>query len=645
MSNKQVENLFSNPGASITEQLAITRQLVMLQAASVRISETLDHHDVLKSVPQEFAGIFSFSNCSFFTVDLDKKILTQAAQHNPQKLPLPNGKNKNQRFNGAAARNRVIESKKTVHINQTNNEMFPKEWNFMRKNKFQSYILIPVSQHNQVMGILEVFSSTNIEFAPHEFVIIKLFTDHCAIAIENAELYQRSKTEIENRKHAEEKLRHDALHDELTGLPNRSLFMDRLDRLVLRNKRHTDSNFAVVYIDLDNFKQINDTFGHIEGDKVLIDISRILIENVRDVDTVSRFGGDEFLILLDGYTESKNVQEFVDRVLEALNQPISVLDSEIIITASIGIALPVSGSENAQDYIRNSDIAMYHAKSRGKGRYEFFSETKGLIAKKRLMLESELRNSIQHMRFLIHYQPIVELESQKIVGLEALLRWQPQGGEVQLPETFIGHLETMGLLFDVGLWVLQEACQQLYDWQKRFDFNPPLTMSVNISNSQVVHPRFVHEVKSILDEFPIDPHQLILEITENIFIRDTELVSRIIQRVQKLGVQIHLDDFGAGYSSLSYLNKLPIDAIKIDRAFIKEVVSPDTHRGVINSIILLAQDLGLNVIAEGIETETHVKYLENNGCKLGQGFYFNKGLPTQVIEKQFKNQKKRFPPD
>jgi EAL domain-containing protein (putative c-di-GMP-specific phosphodiesterase class I) len=375
---------------------------------------------------------------------------------------------------------------------------------------------------------------------------------------------------------------------------------------------------------------------------VLTEISKILIENSRDVDTVSRFGGDEFLILLDGYSEAKNVQEFVDRILEALNQPISVHDTEIVITASIGIAMPLSDSESAEDYIRNSDIAMYHAKSRGKGRYEFFSETKGLKAKKKLMLESELRNSIQHMRFLIHYQPIVELESQKIVGLEALLRWQPMGGEIQYPETFIGHLETMGLMFDVGLWVLREACKQLLVWQKKFKFDPPLTMSVNISNSQVVHPRFVHEVETLLQEYPIDPRRLILEITENIFIRDTELVSRIIKRIQKLGVQIHLDDFGAGYSSLSYLNKLPIDAIKIDRAFIQEVISPEAHRGVINSIILLARDLGLNVIAEGIETEMHVKYLENNGCKLGQGFFFDKGLPTQVLDKQFKQQKKRF---
>jgi diguanylate cyclase (GGDEF)-like protein len=642
MSDKQVEKLFSNRGASITEQIAITRQLVMLQAASVRISETLDHQDVLKSVPEEFASIFSFSNCAFYIVNEDKKILKKAALHNPQKLPLPSNKNKEQRMNGASARNRVIQTKKTVHISQANAETFPKEWGFMRKNKYQSYILIPISKQNQVIGILEVFSKQNIEFATHEFVIIKLFTDNCAIALENADLYQRSRTEIENRKNAEEKLRHDALHDELTGLPNRSLFLDRLERLVLRNKRQRDANFAVIYIDLDNFKQINDTFGHIEGDKVLIEISKILIENTRDVDTVSRFGGDEFLILLDGYSESKNVQEFVTRILEALHQPIAVVDTEIVITASIGIALPLSDSESAEDYIRNSDIAMYHAKSMGKGRYEFFSETKGLKAKKRLMLESELRNSIQHMRFLIHYQPIVELDSEKIVGLEALLRWQPMGGEVQLPETFIGHLETMGLLFDVGLWVLRESCKQLLAWQKKYKFDPLLTMSVNISNSQVVHPRFVHEIETLLEEYPIDPGQLILEITENIFIRDTELVSRIIKRIQELGVQIHLDDFGAGYSSLSYLDKLPIDAIKIDRAFIQQVVSPDTHRGVINSIILLAKDLGLRVIAEGIETETHVKYLENNGCKLGQGFFFNKGLPTQVLEKQFKQQKKRF---
>jgi diguanylate cyclase (GGDEF)-like protein len=643
MSNKQVENLFANRGASTTEQLAVTRQMVMLQAASARISETLDHQEVVESIPKEFAAIFSFDNCTFYLTDSDNQPLIKAAEHNPKNQVLPDyNHSSNPRNNNNNARNIVVSGLKTVHVNRRSAKSFPKEWKFLKKHKYKSHLMIPIAQHGKVLGILEVLSKKEIDFAAHEFVIIKLFTDNSAIAIENAELFKQTKREIENRKLAEEKLRHDALHDELTGLPNRTLFLDRLERLILRTKRQTLSSFAVIYLDLDNFKLINDTFGHLEGDKVLIKVANILSENVRDIDTVSRFGGDEFLILLDGYPDANNLEDFVDRIQDLLSKPIKIHDHEVVITASIGIAMPLSDNDSAEDYIRNSDIAMYNAKSLGKGRYEYFSETKGVAAKQRLRLESELRNSIKHMRFLVHYQPIVALDSKKVIGLEALLRWQPVQGEIQLPDSFIGHLETMGLMFDVGLWVLREASGNLVLWQEKYQFDPPLTISVNISNSQVVHPRFIGELENIIAEVGINPKQLILEITENIFIRDAELVSKLIRKIQALGVQIHLDDFGTGYSSLGYLNKLPIDAIKIDRAFVQEVVSPDKHRGVINSIILLAQDLGLNVIAEGIESNIHMEYLEKTGCKYGQGFLFDAGLDTKDIEKLFKNQKNKY---
>jgi diguanylate cyclase (GGDEF)-like protein len=643
MSKIPEENLYSNRGASITEQLAITRQMVMLQSATARIAETLEEQKVYQSIPIEFSTIFSFDNCTYFQYDPDKGILVRTACHNPEKQPLPREKQEVLPYQDFPAMAKVVESHKAVHVNSSSTNSYPQAVKFLKKHGYQSHALIPVTQHGKLLGILEVLSKTEISFAPHELVIVKLFTDHCAISIENARLFNQTSKEVENRRVAEEKLRHDALHDELTGLPNRSLFFDRLERLVLRSKREPTPSFAVVYLDLDNFKLINDTFGHIAGDEVLVEVASLLTHNVRDMDTVSRFGGDEFLILLDGYPDSNDVRKFADRVLEMLSQPFKVQDHEVVITASMGIALPLADSENAEEYIRNADIAMYHAKSRGKGRYEFFSETKGLAARQRLMIESELRNSIKHMRFLVHYQPIVELETKKVIGLEALLRWQPVGGEIQLPETFLGHLETLGLMFDVGLWVLKEACQQLDIWQRKNQFNPPLTMSVNISNSQVIHPRFLSELVKIIDETGINPKYLVLEITENIFIRDAELVSKILKNIQALGVQIHLDDFGTGYSSLGYLNKLPIDAIKIDRAFVQEVVSPDKHRGVINSIILLAQDLGLNVIAEGIESQVHMDYLEKTGCKFGQGFLFNAGLAPKAIDRLFKQQKKMFP--
>jgi diguanylate cyclase (GGDEF)-like protein len=614
----------------------------MLQAASARISESLDDQEVYQSIPREFAAVFSFDNCTFYLNDPEQGALSQAARFNPGNIPLPPVKQSPFPYSEYPSLAQVIETRKAVHLNQASADQFPQAWKFLKKHGCKSLALIPITQQEKVLGVLEVLSKQEIGFVTHEFVIIKLFTDHCAVTIEHARLFKQASKEVEHRKNAEEKLRHDALHDELTGLPNRSLFIDRLERLVLRSKREPTPGFAVIYLDLDSFKLINDTFGHQAGDQVLVEVANLLTHNVRDMDTVSRFGGDEFLILLDGYPDAADVRKFVDRVLDMVSQPFKVQGHEVIITASMGIALPLADTEKAEDYIRNADIAMYHAKSRGKGRYEFFSETKGLAARERLMIESELRNSIKHMRFLIHYQPIVELDTLKVIGLEALLRWQPVGGEIQLPETFLGHLETLGLMFDVGLWVLQEACQKLVTWQNKHKFDPPLTMSVNISNSQVVHPRFFTELKRIIAETGVDPHQLVIEITENIFIRDADLVSKIIKNIQTLGVQIHLDDFGTGYSSLGYLNKLPIDAIKIDRAFIQEVVSPDKHRGVINSIILLAQDLGLNVIAEGIESQVHMDYLGRTGCKFGQGFLFNKGLSPKAVDKLFRQQSRMY---
>lgn len=632
---ESVENLYQRRGASTTQQLEVTRQLVMLHTASAQISSSLDVDQVSTIVTKELNNIFSTSLSIISQLDEEKGILNRIAAH---KIVSPKKEIEESSLclSQFPLRAQALNEQKVIQTTLSDPEIDVTEAKFLKEHGFKSLLLLPLIHHNETIGLIETYDIDEKVYEIHEIVLAKLYANHAAIAIENARLFDRSQEEINIRKQVEEKLRYDALHDALTGLPNRNLFLDRLERLILRAKRFPEVEFAVLYLDLDRFKRINDTFGHTEGDRVLIEVAQILQDSVREIDTVSRFGGDEFLILIEGKIKMKDVLQFADRILTTLNIPLKIAGVDVIISASIGIVLSSAEYENPEEYIQDADIAMYHAKSRGKGRYEVFTSTKGLRARSRLTLEKELNQAISKREFLLYYQPIIELENMNIIGFESLLRWKKTGGEIINPHEFLPILEDIGMLFDLGIWVFSESCKNVGAWQKILGLVPPLSISINVSNSQLAHPQFIPLVKETMEQCPFDPHHLIIEVTENILIKEINVATRILHELQKLGVRIHLDDFGTGFSSLSYLRNLPIDAIKIDREFIDQIDPEKKDQGLLNIIIAIAEKLGMDTIAEGVETEIQAQILREMGCLYAQGFYYNEGQDAESTEKYLK---------
>ncbi|HWQ84934.1 MAG TPA: EAL domain-containing protein, partial [Anaerolineales bacterium] len=441
-----------------------------------------------------------------------------------------------------------------------------------------------------------------------------------------------SLTDITDRKNAEQRLLHDAFHDTLTGLPNRALFLDRLRQAVERSKRRTDFTYAVLFLDLDRFKDVNDTLGHMLGDQLLVIIGKMLESGLRSTDTVARLGGDEFVILMEDITNIQGAMRVANWVHEMFKTPIHVLDHQVFISTSIGI---VSGGLNyarPEDILRDADIAMYSAKAHGRARSEVFEPEMRVRISRRLLIESELRQAIEHEEFVIHYQPIISLEDQRITGFEALVRWNHPIRGLLIPADFLYVAEESGLIVPIDRWVLRQACFQMKTWQDQYPIQIPLTISVNLSGRHVTRPDLVDYIQNVLKETRLAPTCLKLEITENILMETNLLTSETFHRLQALGVQLQIDDFGIGYSSLSYLSQFPVNALKIDQSFIKKMAVDNSQLEIVQAIVMLAQRLDVVVVAEGVETAAQLHQLQSLGCEYGQGFYVSKPLESAGIE-------------
>lgn len=439
-----------------------------------------------------------------------------------------------------------------------------------------------------------------------------------------------SQTDITERKTTENQLLHDAFHDALTGLPNRALFMDRLGLAIAHSKRRKEYFFAVLFLDLDRFKVVNDSLGHMIGDQLLISMARRLEFFLRPGDTVARLGGDEFAILLDDITDISDATRVAERIQKGLVMPFNLSGHEVFTTASIGIALSATGYARPQDILRDADTAMYRAKALGRARHEVFDTAMHARAMVLLQLEMDLRRAVERQEFLIHYQPIVSLQSGRITGFEALLRWlHPQRGLVY-PEEFLHVLEETGLIVPVGWWVLRQACGQMCIWQEQFPANPPLSISVNFSGKQLIQPGLVEQIDQILRETGLDPHSLRLEITESAIMENAETAIAKLLQLKSLNVQLHIDDFGTGYSSLSYLHRFPTDTVKIDRSFVSRMGFDDENYEIVRTIVTLARILGMKVTAEGLETAEQLSQLKLLECEYGQGFYFSRPVDCEA---------------
>ncbi len=449
-----------------------------------------------------------------------------------------------------------------------------------------------------------------------------------------------SQTDITARKNAEEQLVHDAFHDLLTGLPNRALFLDRLDRTIEYNKRFDKFCFAVLFLDLDRFKVINDSLGHAVGDQLLIEISKVLITCMRTSDTVARFGGDEFVVLLNDIHDVQDAVKVVHHIQDVLSKPFRVGNNRVFTSASIGIVLSKGGYLSKEDIMRDADIAMYQAKMLGKANYMIFNTEMRKQAIHRLSMENDLHHALSRGEFKLHYQPIVSLEENSLAGFEALARWQhPQKGYIP-PEEFIPVAEETGLILDIGCWVLRQACSQVRKWQDQFPIYRDLFVNINISRRQFTQPEFVHKLRRVLRDTSLDASCLNLEITENVLMENAESMIEILNKIRELGVGLHVDDFGTGYSSLSYLQQFPIDTLKIDYSFINRIGTNGDRAEIVKTILVLARELGVDSIAEGIETEHQLMQLRELKCHYGQGFYIAKPLDPDEVYEMLQNQPK-----
>jgi diguanylate cyclase (GGDEF)-like protein/PAS domain S-box-containing protein len=447
-----------------------------------------------------------------------------------------------------------------------------------------------------------------------------------------------SQTDITIRKSAQEQLQFDAFHDALTGLTNRALFLDRLVRAIEHAQRHPESLFAVLFLDLDRFKVINDSLGHSLGDQLLAACARKLEGCLRTVDTVSRFGGDEFVILLDDVKNEQDTLEVATRIQHKLQEPIDLDGHRVVISASIGIVLSTLGYEDSDNLLRDADIAMYQAKMLGKACHVLFEAGMRQRMIHRLELENALRKTLEDQtsehpdsqELQVYYQPIVSLDTWKITGFEALARWNhPRHGMIP-PKEFIPVAEETGLIHSLGLWVLRQACQQMHSWQIQYPIDPPLTIHVNVSGKQFIQPDFVENIQRVLDETGLEPRSLSLEITESLFVENDERFNEMLRRLCSLGIRLQIDDFGTGYSSFSYLQRLPVSSIKIDSTFIANMKIGNNHSEIVRSIVTLARNLGMNAIAEGVESEDQMTQLQALECAYGQGYYISRPAPGTV---------------
>jgi len=438
--------------------------------------------------------------------------------------------------------------------------------------------------------------------------------------------------DITDRKRAEARLVHDAFHDGLTGLPNRALFIDHLKLAVARRRRKEYALFSVLFLDLDRFKVVNDSLGHLVGDQLLKAVACKLQTCLRPGDTIARLGGDEFTILLEDIKSNTEAVYVAERIQRELTQAFELEGRTVFASASIGIAPSTTGYERPEDILRDADTAMYYAKSLGGNCHQVFDKSMHVRAVKLMQMHNDLRAAIEREQLVVEYQPIVSLDTFRVIGFEALARWQHDEHGLISPGQFIPIAEETGLILPIGEWILREACSQLRRWQDLYPNALPLTISVNLSGKQFAQPNLIEQIEQVLEETHLTPSSLWLEITESVVIKNVEAASETCKRLRRLGVGLSIDDFGTGYSSLSSLHSFPISTLKIDGSFVSRMDGDNENTEIVRTIMSLAGNLGMDVIAEGVETLEQLTKLRTLGCGKGQGFFFSRPMPATDAE-------------
>lgn len=442
--------------------------------------------------------------------------------------------------------------------------------------------------------------------------------------------------DITERKRAEEQLIHDAIHDGLTGLANRVFFMNQLQMALKMSERHSGYEFAILFVDVDRFKRINDSLGHVVGDQLLVAIANVLTRCTKPTDTVARLGGDEFAILLEDIHDIHDAIRVAQRIQDDLVPPFRLAGHDVVTTASIGIVLSAADYQHGTELMRDADIAMYRAKDNGRNCYEVFDKVMHARAVQMLKLEADLQRAIDQQEFVVHYQPIVSLTTGQLTGFEALIRWQSPQGMIP-PNHFIPLAEDNGMIVPIGEWILQSACQQLWAWQQEFPHAANLQMSVNLASRQLAEENLIAEIELILQSTGLSGTCLKLELTERMLMENSTVVVSRLEKLKERNIRLSIDDFGTGFSSLSYLHQFPIDTLKIDRSFVDQMDSTTSQSGIVQAIVNLAHALKMDAIAEGIETQQQVQTLQSLGCEYGQGYFFARPLPADQVRSLLAN--------
>lgn len=493
---------------------------------------------------------------------------------------------------------------------------------FLARLQVRSSLIIPIPRGENFWGLMIIHNCTTArQWQTSEIDFLEGFVVQLAIIIHQSQLLERSQIELSERRQAEGRLLHNAFHDSLTDLPNRALFIDRLSHVIERSKRQSSHLFAVLFLDLDRFKVVNDSLGHMVGDLLLVAIAQRLQTYLRSSDTFARLGGDEFVILLEDIEDINAPTALADRIQHELRQSFRIEGQDVFTSASIGIVIDNSRYEQPESILRDADTAMYRAKSRGKAQYVVFDTAMYDGAVSRLQSEMDLRRSLERNELQLHYQPIMSLRTKKITGFEALIRWHhPERGFV-FPSDFIPIAEETGLIIPIGAWVLQEACRQMKQWQRQFPTEPLLVVSVNISAVQISHPDLIKHIEQALQSSGLEASSLKLEITESTIMDNMEIARNKLQILRSMGIQVYIDDFGTGYSSFKYLQNLPIDVLKIDGSFISRMIADRNSLHIVQSIMTLAHGIGMGVVAEGVETTEQLTRLEEMGNGSVQGYF------------------------
>ena len=511
----------------------------------------------------------------------------------------------------------VLEQARALIVDTADPTADPNEVSYLRSVKQKSMAIVPLIAAGTTIGTLELTSERSGAFDERHVAIATMLASEAAMALENARLY--------------DEIRHQALHDGLTGLANRVLFRDRVVQALERNRGREGRPFGILFIDLDDFKVLNDTLGHARGDEVLVAAAQRVANSLRPSDTAARLGGDEFAVLLDDVGDEETALTIAIRLADALREPIDLGDCYPTIAASIGVALSGDAQETADDLLRNADVAMYAAKGSSRGRAELFRSTMRDDAAARMDLAAQLRGVEARGELRLDYQPIVELSTRAVVGLEALVRWQPPDRPLLMPGAFIDLAEETGDIVPMGLWILRESCRQTREWQIRLGL-PDLQISVNLSARQFQEHDLVDSVRAVLAETGLPAECLTLEITESGIMQRTAGTIGRLTELRALGLHLALDDFGTGYSSLSYLERFPVDILKIDRSFIATTSATGERSTIARAIVDLGRTLGLKVVAEGIEQPDQADWLVALGCPLGQGYLFSRPLGVDAME-------------